>query len=60
MIEPLRAETLLVVDDSPDSLGFLTEALEADGRTVLVASGGEAALRIAARLTPDLVLMDAV
>ncbi|HVW91805.1 MAG TPA: response regulator transcription factor [Devosia sp.] len=60
MIEPLRAETLLVVDDSPDSLGFLTEALEADGRTVLVASGGEAALRIAARVTPELVLMDAV
>jgi DNA-binding NarL/FixJ family response regulator len=53
-------DTILAVDDSPASLGFLTDALEADGCTVLVASSGEAALRIAGRLTPDLVLMDAV
>jgi len=53
-------ETVLVVDDSPESLGFLTDALEADGRTVLVAASGEAALRVVARVTPDLILMDAV
>lgn len=53
-------ETLLVVDDSPESLGFLTDALESDGRTVLVAASGEAALRVVGRVTPDLILMDAV
>ncbi|HTJ56642.1 MAG TPA: response regulator transcription factor [Devosiaceae bacterium] len=57
---PQTRDTLLVVDDSPESLGFLTEALEADGRTVLVAASGQAALSIARRITPDLVLMDAV
>jgi len=60
MGEPVARETLLVVDDSPESLGFLTDALEADGRTVLVAPSGTAALRIVERVTPDLILMDAV
>ena len=50
MSEPQIRETVLVVDDSPESLGFLTEALESDGRTVLVAPSGEAALRTAGRL----------
>ena len=53
-------ETILAVDDSPDSLGFLTDALEGDGRTVLVAASGDAALRIVSRVIPDLILMDAV
>lgn len=53
-------DIILVVDDSPDALGFLTEALEATGAMVLVATGGEAALDIAARITPDVILLDAV
>ena len=61
MIELVPArETVLVVDDSPEALGFLTEAMEAEGRTVLVASSGEAALRIVTRVTPDIILMDAI
>jgi DNA-binding response OmpR family regulator/DNA-binding CsgD family transcriptional regulator len=61
MTEPADSrETVLVVDDSPESLGFLTDALEADGRRVLVAASGEAALRVVTRVTPDLILMDAV
>lgn len=53
-------DIVLLVDDSPESLGFLTEALEQAGVTVLVARSGEAALGIAQRVTPDVVLMDAV
>ncbi len=53
-------DIILVVDDSPDALGFLTEALEATGAMVLVATGGEAALDIAARITPDVILLDAM
>jgi DNA-binding response OmpR family regulator len=57
---PETRETILAVDDSPESLGFLTDALESDGRTVLVAASGEAALRVISRVVPDLILMDAV
>lgn len=53
-------DIVLLVDDSPESLGFLTTALEDAGVTVLVARNGEASLGIAQRITPDVVLMDAV
>ena len=53
-------DIVLLVDDSPESLGFLTAALEQSGVTVLVARNGEAALGIVGRVTPDVVLMDAV
>ena len=53
-------DIILVVDDSADTLGFLTDALEATGAMVLVATGGEAALAITERITPDVVLLDAV
>lgn len=51
---------VLVVDDSPETLGMLTEALERAAWTVLVAPGGAEALRVVDRVTPDVVLMDAV
>jgi DNA-binding response OmpR family regulator len=50
----------LVVDDSPDTLRMLTDALEDAGMTVLVALGGEQALAIVAKIVPDVILMDAV
>jgi DNA-binding response OmpR family regulator len=50
----------LVVDDSPDTLRMLTDALEEAGMTVLVALEGEQALTIAAKVTPDIILLDAV
>ena len=58
--EPGGRDIILVVDDSPDTLGFVTEALEATGAMVLVATGGREALDIATRITPDVILMDAV
>jgi DNA-binding NarL/FixJ family response regulator len=60
-INPIaKRDTILVVDDTPDTLGFLTRALEHAGMTVLVATGGDAALRLLSRITPDLILLDAV
>ena len=53
-------EVVLVVDDSPATLGMLNEALEAAGYTVLVAQAGATALALMERITPDIVLMDAV
>jgi len=55
-----QRDTVLVVDDTPDTLGFLTDALEHAGLTVLVATSGAAAIALLAHVTPDLVLMDAM
>jgi DNA-binding response OmpR family regulator/DNA-binding CsgD family transcriptional regulator len=55
-----RRDIVLVVDDSPESLSFLTDALEEAGITVLVAVDGAGALALMEQITPDLVLMDAV
>jgi CheY-like chemotaxis protein len=55
-----RARTVLIVDDSPGTLGFLTEALEREQFTVLVALRGDRALTTVQHMRPDLVLMDAI
>ena len=52
--------TILVVDDTPESLRFLTSTLEYAGMTVLIAVDGLAALELLEHVTPDLVLMDGV
>lgn len=52
--------TILVVDDTPESLRFLTTTLECAGMTVLIAVDGLAALELLEHITPDLVLMDGV
>ena len=51
---------ILIVDDTPESLAFMNEALAGAGYTVLVAMDGEQALNIARLMTPDLILMDGV
>jgi DNA-binding NarL/FixJ family response regulator len=51
---------VLVVDDQPDTLRFITDTLESAGLTVLVATSGAAALDLLGHVMPDLVLMDAV
>lgn len=53
-------DIVLLVDDSPEALGFLTDALEQSGFSVLIATSGSAALNIVERITPDLILLDAV
>ncbi len=47
-----ESQIVLVVDDSPDTLRLLTDAIEATGATVLVALEGAQALDIAAEITP--------
>jgi len=53
-------DIVLLVDDSPETLGFLTEALEQSGFSVLIATSGASALSVVERITPDLILLDAV
>jgi len=51
-------KTLLVVDDVPANLSMLIDAASAAGYRVLLAESGERALKLAAKTTPDLVLLD--
>jgi DNA-binding response OmpR family regulator/DNA-binding CsgD family transcriptional regulator len=60
IIEPKKRDVALVVDDSPETLRLLTDALDGAGMTVMVALDGAAAMRIVDQITPDIVLLDAV
>jgi DNA-binding response OmpR family regulator/DNA-binding CsgD family transcriptional regulator len=51
---------VLIVDDVPDNVAPLHDALDEAGYTVLVALDGEAAIRRAQQALPDVVLLDAV
>ena len=59
-IEPARGNLVLVVDDVPENLAVLHDALDESGFTVLVANNGEAALQRAAEAQPDIILLDAI
>jgi DNA-binding NarL/FixJ family response regulator len=56
----VRRDTILVVDDTPETLGLLTDTLDHAGFTVLIATDGASALELLDQITPDLVLMDAM
>ena len=58
--DPNKRDVALVVDDSPETLRLLTDALDSAGMTVMVAMDGAAAIRIVDQITPDIVLLDAV
>lgn len=52
--------TILVVDDSPDSLGMINMALDEAGIAVLIALNGQQAMNVLEQITPDVILMDAI
>jgi CheY-like chemotaxis protein len=53
------SQTILVVDDNPDSVTILQSILETRGYAVLVAESGATALKLVQRdPQPDLVLLD--
>ena len=52
--------TVLVVDDAPDTLAMLSEAISFEGMTPLVAENGHVALGAVNQSRPDIVLMDAI
>ena len=55
-----NAAVVLVVDDAPDTLRMLCDALAGEGYTVLVARDGEEALARFEMAVPDAVLLDGV
>ncbi|WP_072394202.1 response regulator [Hyphomicrobium sp. CS1GBMeth3] len=60
MTESDPKAVVLVVDDNPETLDMLTDALEQIGAQVLVATDGERTLTTVARIVPDIILLDAV
>ncbi|XAH25347.1 response regulator transcription factor [Xylophilus sp. GW821-FHT01B05] len=59
-LDRANTDLVLIVDDVPDNLAVLHDALDESGYTVLVATSGEAALARAAQARPDIVLLDAM
>lgn len=51
---------VLVVDDVPENLAMLSDALDDSGHVVLVATDGASALDRLDHVTPDLILLDAL
>lgn len=52
--------TVMIVDDAPGNLAFLSDALEEAGYRVLVATDGESALEQLGYVRPDVMLLDVV
>ncbi len=59
-IDRLNEDVVLIVDDVPENLSLLNDALDDAGYAVLVATGGESALQRARQTLPDVILLDAV
>ncbi|NLV27951.1 MAG: response regulator [Methanomicrobiales archaeon] len=56
--EPENRGTILVVDDTPASVGMIQVALEQENYQVLIAISGEKALERIEFIKPDLILLD--
>ena len=59
-IAPIEQGIVLIVDDTPDNLAVLSDALDLAGYMVLVAMDGTSALERMHRRRPDVVLLDAM
>jgi CheY-like chemotaxis protein/DNA-binding CsgD family transcriptional regulator len=59
-LERSGAGVVLIVDDVPENLALLHDALDEAGYTVLVATNGESALARARQSVPDVILLDAM
>ena len=55
-----NTDYVLIVDDSPGTLRFLTDVMEGTGVSVLVAPSGAKALEVIEEIVPAAILMDAV
>ncbi|HSC85107.1 MAG TPA: response regulator, partial [Pseudomonas sp.] len=60
LTSPPERGVILIVDDTPDNLALLSDALDDAGYMVLVALDGLSALSRIQRRRPDLILLDAM
>ena len=54
----LSGHRILVVDDEPDALGYLSTVFEDNGAETLQAGDGDTALNLARNGAPDLITLD--
>jgi CheY-like chemotaxis protein len=54
----LQGHKILVVDDEPDVVTFISTVLEDQGATVIQAGDADQALELAAKERPDLITLD--
>lgn len=59
-IDTKKRDIALIVDDSPEALRMLTDALDGAGMAVMVALDGASAMRVVEQITPDVILLDAM
>jgi CheY-like chemotaxis protein/DNA-binding CsgD family transcriptional regulator len=59
-LDRAQSDVVLIVDDVPDNVAVLHDALDESGYTVLVALDGASALQRATQARPDIVLLDAM
>lgn len=55
---PLAGRRILVADDEPDQLDFLSMVLEDNGAEILTATNGDEVLEVARREKPDVLTLD--
>ena len=57
-MENTKGHTILIVDDEPDILEFLSYNVRKEGYKVFTASNGIEALRLVQQINPSLILLD--
>ncbi|NBX39086.1 MAG: DNA-binding response regulator, partial [Flavobacteriia bacterium] len=57
-METNKGHVILLVDDEPDILEFLSYTLLKEGYKVFTATNGEEAVRMVQEIAPSLILMD--
>ena len=57
-MEPNKGHVILLVDDEPDILEFLSYTIQKEGYKVFTATNGEEAVKMAQEISPSLILMD--
>ena len=58
MDNEIKNHTILLIDDEPDILDFLSYSLKKEGFKVLIANNGEEGIRIAKVQNPSLIILD--
>ena len=54
----LKGMKVLIVDDTPPNIDVLRKTLEPEQYEIAIALSGEAALKVAPKFLPDLILLD--
>jgi two-component system alkaline phosphatase synthesis response regulator PhoP len=57
-MQNLKGHTILLVDDEPDILEFLSYNIRKEGYKVFTASNGEEAIKLTQQLNPSLIILD--